>query len=306
MLRLPVGIGAKGFGQARLFHPSQHISEKWPNGHSKKRVLEVFLVGKGTHHVNQKDQLFYECRLPEIDRPSSTFSVATSKLKNPLQPPLKMKFLWWTVVDPHQNLERKRTMSLHESVADVAPNVGELSQEITELRHQEIEVDNDNEPAPENAQLITPATHTIGKWGTLTICPRMKYVNCHNTKGVWKQHSWPKLSEMMEISLFRISFPEKWVRDALIPETNKERSGGKLPWRSSMCIWDANSSWHALRGSLTKDCGGTQNRYHFGKDPPSGCRSTVLPMFHINTSAMRFTNKPSPSFLIGFMMCGRW
>ena len=44
--------------------------------------------------------------------------------------------------------------------------------------------------------------------------------------------------------------------------------GTALPWRSSMCIWDATSSWHALRESLTRYCGGPQNRYQLGKEPP--------------------------------------
>ena len=122
----------------------------------------------------------------------------------------------------HQDPERKRTTALRESVADVAPNVGGLSQEIAELRHRGIKVDEVNEPAPENSQLNAPATHTIGQWVTPTICRRRAYVNCHNTKGVRREHSWPKNSEMTELSLFRMAFPEKWVKGVLIPETNKE------------------------------------------------------------------------------------
>ena len=162
-----------------------------------------------------------------------------------------------TVVAAHQDPERERTIALRESVADVAPNVGGLSQEISELRHQGIEVDDDNDPEPDNAQPSVPSTQTIGQWVTPTICPRRADVNCHNTKGVWRQHSWPKISEMTEISIFRMEFTEKWVRGVLIPATNGD-----------------TFSWHFFRGSLTGDCGGPKNRYQFGKDPPSGCRST--------------------------------
>ena len=56
-----------------------------------------------------------------------------------------------TVVAAHQDPERKRTTALRESVADVAPNVGGLLQETSELRHQGIEVNDNNEPSPENA-----------------------------------------------------------------------------------------------------------------------------------------------------------
>ena len=130
-----------------------------------------------------------------------------------------------TVVDAHQDPECKRTMALRESFADVAPNVGRLSQEIAELRHQWIEVDDYNEPAPENARTIAPATQTIGQWVTPIIFPRRAYVNFHNTKGVWRQHCWPKNSDMTDLSLFMMVFSDKWVRDVLIPATIEEISG---------------------------------------------------------------------------------
>ena len=53
-------------------------------------------------------------------------------------------------------------------------------------------------------------------------------MNFRNTKGVWKQHSWPKIPEMTELSLFRMAFTEQWVRDVLIPATNEEISGDNI------------------------------------------------------------------------------
>ena len=50
-------------------------------------------------------------------------------------------------------------------------------------------------------------------------------VKCRNTKGVRRLHSWPKISEMMEISVFGVVLPEQWVRDVLILETNEEIAG---------------------------------------------------------------------------------
>ena len=65
------------------------------------------------------------------------------------------------------------------SVHNVAPNIGGvLSEEIAELRQQGIEVEDDNEPAPENAQ---PTPHTTvpvaGSWVTPTTCQRRAYPN---------------------------------------------------------------------------------------------------------------------------------
>ena len=66
------------------------------------------------------------------------------------------------VVAAPQDPERERTTALHESVTDVAPNFnGEILQEIAELCHQGIEVDDENDPAPENAQ---PSASTPYHW----------------------------------------------------------------------------------------------------------------------------------------------
>ena len=141
--------------------------------------------------------------------PSSTFAAVTSRLKNPLQPPFKDEMVVRKVVAASQNPERERTTVLRKSVVDVAPNVNiELLQEIAELRQQGIKVDDENDLAPENAQPSGPATQTIGQWVTPTIFPRRLY-------------SWPEISDMTELSLFSMAFPEKWARDVLIPATKR-------------------------------------------------------------------------------------
>ena len=60
------GIGAKGSGKTRFFHPSENIRAQWPNEHQKIRLADVLIVGKGMQKVNQQEQLCYECRIPEI------------------------------------------------------------------------------------------------------------------------------------------------------------------------------------------------------------------------------------------------
>ena len=182
--RLPVGIGANGSAQERFLHPSKHIRKKWSNEHRTKRVLEVLLVGKGTHQVNRKNQLFYECRIPKIDN-STAFHICCGKFKIEEYPStiFKDEIVVITVVADTQNLERERTTALCELVLDVAPNVnGGLSQEISGLLHQGIEVDDNNEPAHENARPSAPETQTIGQWVTPTICPRREAVNAITPK----------------------------------------------------------------------------------------------------------------------------
>ena len=163
---------------------------------------------------------------PKLTEPSSTFG--NFKIEEAPSITSEDEIVVVTVVAAHQYPEREQSTMLRDSVADVAPKVGGFSQEIAELRHQGIDVDDDNEPSPENAQPSVPETQTIGQWVTPTIFPRRADVNCHNTKGICRQHSWQKNSEMTQISLFRMAFPEKWLRDVFITETKKEISGDDI------------------------------------------------------------------------------
>ena len=86
-------------------------------------------------------------------------------------------------------------------------------------------MDDNNDTDPNNVRPSAPETQTIGKWVTPTICPRRADVKCRNTKDIWRLHSWPNKSEMTELSLFRIAFPEQWVRGVFIPATNEKISG---------------------------------------------------------------------------------
>ena len=61
------GIGATGSAKARFFHPSKNIRDRWLNQHTSMRLRDVVLVGKGTHRVNRKEQLCYECHILDID-----------------------------------------------------------------------------------------------------------------------------------------------------------------------------------------------------------------------------------------------
>ena len=77
-----------------------------------------------------------------------------------------------------QDPDFERTTTLRELLADVALNINRgLPQEIAELRHQGIKVDDNNGPSPKNDHPSAPATHTISQWVTQTILHRRADVN---------------------------------------------------------------------------------------------------------------------------------
>jgi hypothetical protein len=53
-----------------------------------------------------------------------------------------------------------------------------------------------------------------------TMCPR-RITNITNTKGKFNSHCCENIAEMNELALFRMCFPEQFVIDVIIPETNK-------------------------------------------------------------------------------------
>ena len=159
-VKVPWRHRRQGICPSKILPPQPKIREKWLNNHRTKRVFEVLLVVKGTRRVNCKDKLCYQCRIPKIDN-GTVFHIycANFKIEGAPSSTFEDEIIVRTVVADPQYPERERTTALRESVADVAPNVnGRPSQEISELHHQGIEVNDENEPARENAQPSAPAT----------------------------------------------------------------------------------------------------------------------------------------------------
>ena len=150
------GVGAKGSAKARFFHPGEAIRKRWPNQHQTIRVSEALVVGKGVHRVNRKDQMCYECCLPEIDD-NTIFHIVCSNFKVEVEgaTPFENKLAVTAPVTRTnaQDGERARVLALRAAGEDVLPNIdGAHALEIAEMRQQGIKVDANNEPASENSE----------------------------------------------------------------------------------------------------------------------------------------------------------
>ena len=172
---LPGGIRAVGSAMARFFHPSQKIRDQWPND-DKRRLTDVLVTGEATRAVRHKQQLCYLVCIPEIDD-GTEFYIVKRNLKIVQAPPTPFasEEPQAAAVPPVPDNTRER-----QSSNNVTSNIeGGLSraatrEEIEELRRQGITVDDDNEPAPENAQPPVPQGPDAppGNWEKPTYCPR--------------------------------------------------------------------------------------------------------------------------------------
>ena len=82
------GIGDLGSAQARFFHPSTKIREKWPNYHKLLRLERVVVTGKEMFRISRRDQLGYKCGIADIDD-RSEFHICANNFRvdqDPVQP----------------------------------------------------------------------------------------------------------------------------------------------------------------------------------------------------------------------------
>ena len=219
---LPAGIGALGAAKARFFHPSEKIRAKWPND-NKRQLTNVLVIGEGKRIVNRREQWCYIVRIPEIDD-GSEFHIVKFNFSVTVAPAVPF------TGEQHRGPRGRRHQRPAAAVAtevdplrladrDVVPNVGEGGVDVDDLRRQGIEVDYDNEPAPENAE-PTAMNPGNGRFEKPTVCPR-RMANINNSKGKFNSHRWEVIAEMNELDLFRMCFPEQFVIEVIIPQTNQ-------------------------------------------------------------------------------------
>ena len=134
------------------FTPSEQIRAQWPNKHQKIQLADVLLVGKGMHKVNRREQLCYECRIPEIEN-GVVFHITCKNFRVDTDGATPFDDEVVVLAPQETGPVTVATAGDRLSVHDVAPNIhGVLAEEIADLRQQGVEVDDDNKPVPENSQ----------------------------------------------------------------------------------------------------------------------------------------------------------
>ncbi len=119
------------------------------------------------------------------------------------------------------------TLEIRAATTNVRPNFEGGANDVTELRAQGIEVEDDNEPVIENAGPPPAGPALVGTCIKPAICAR-RSLNATNSAGSWEGKSWTQIADMDEFSLFCLAFPERYFIDVIILETNKQLPGDNL------------------------------------------------------------------------------
>ena len=107
---------------------------------------------------------------------------------------------------------------------NVVPNVfggTGLHEEIEQLRAEGIEVDNDNEPLPEDAEPAPADPDGMRYEYTIpTFCPRRANNSILDSPWRWTNTCWDEVAEKSELDLFSLCLPDEFVVKVILPTTN--------------------------------------------------------------------------------------
>ncbi len=226
------GIGAQGSCIARFLHPSAVIREKLPND-LKTRIQGFTIVGRGEKLIRKKARKCYLVTKSE-QFPETTFHVAESNFKVEAPAPNGAVFDeegTEVIEQPSTEEARVRTEEAQGvlTVADFRTGASLSSENVALIRNQDVQVDDDNEPVPENIPTETGGSSTgqIDRsiypdgWGHDGICPRQ--AGGHPRRGPSFKNVGPEaLQTMSHASLFYLLMPCDYIKEVLIPETNKK------------------------------------------------------------------------------------
>ena len=214
----PGGIGAVGGAASRMFHPGATIRQHFP-GDLRHRIEGAVVTGEGMRPVRHKMKLCYLVSIPGI--PDREFYIIKRNFKINVAPEV-----------PFDSERRQRAPARPAVVGredddrvglrDVIPNVFGGAEELEALRAEGIEVDDDNEPLPEDAVPAPPDPEgTLYNYEQPTFCPR-RVNRIPNDEGRWRDARWDELAAKSEFHLFRMCMPEQFIRDVVLPATNEK------------------------------------------------------------------------------------
>ena len=94
-----------------------------------------------------------------------------------------------------------------------------------DLRSQEIYAKSFNKPAPENIPVPKntplPQLEEENSWRLEGIIFQRQSNNLHNTNPAFKNYSCEEVMKMTKLGMFLILLPFEYLKEILIPETNK-------------------------------------------------------------------------------------
>ena len=219
---IPAGIGAIGKAKMNAVHPSALLTAKYGTAFERDYFDGLRIERADRGKVSNRGRVVDRYHVTHPDFPEVEFMVCRRNFTVVVAPDHPFE-----VAPPPQQEpgEQQEELALRQSSTDGAstlpiPPVGRRlsSSEIAELRARGLTVDDDDEPDELNA--AEPPPPPVGNWITPTFCRRASQGHV-KVRGKWVNATWDSVKEMDELELFLLCFPINYIKDVVLPETNK-------------------------------------------------------------------------------------
>jgi Transposase IS4 len=220
--RLRNGIGAKVSVYKKFLHPRKEICAKYPNANKGEVLNELIVVGQEEKTVNKRRQMCVVMRHVDFDDGQLLYTV--SRYCKVEQEGATEHFFNDTIQDDPEGGGEVAAVVGEEEPVEV-PQI--FNEDLSNFRAQGFEVDDDNEPAPENIphedDNIEDCTYYA--WNHVTLDERRKSgvrdVNPSLVNADATLHT--------NLGYFIHFFPVKFIKTTVIPATNAALSD-PLTW----------------------------------------------------------------------------
>ena len=222
------GVGAVVWAYTKYIHPFREVRSFYPNMTDKCKMIDLLVIGREVRRVQKKDQLvvlFRHDHFPNMTIYSVKRWIHITKEGDPAH------FFDVNAVtsapDPEESIE---DVPGSDEIPDRVFHSGNNSEDIAHIRSLGLDVDDDNEPAPENIPDEDPLPELNQTWGWDGIDHRA-VGNHMNVKPVLT-HRLGELprdpSQEAIASLFMTLFPTAYLENTILKATNKNLDAGVL------------------------------------------------------------------------------
>lgn len=219
------GVGAICSVLTSRLHPSAVLRGKYPHGPpdgKSHRTINLYLVRQQEIVVTRKKQLCYVIRSDDFKRDDNTFIELHAVRSNVRVEREGAAEYFFEPVTQEEAIEEnafKESEAAGAEVPEVVQNYHD-DDNVAVLIRNDIDIDDDNEPAPENEPTINDTMNECiyDEWGFTGLCNRRKE-RVENNKPKLK-HLGRDVSIGLE-QLFERLFPNEFLKDVIIKQSNK-------------------------------------------------------------------------------------
>ena len=230
-----LGVGASCTVLSRYMHPAKTVSEKYPNRVHSHKMENLLVLRKEKKVVNRVERDVVVFRHDDFENVELHAVVRWAKVTS--EGPAEKFF-------DNDRLDRPPQKDVDDLV-DSGGNGGEKipdhvfrlhgqAEDIAFIRGLGFEVDDDNDPAPENIP-VRDQEGDRGEEGVATaeawegVCPR-KALNVQNPNPSLRGVSEETIGALSYASMFLICLPVSYIKETVLEETNKNLEGEPLTW----------------------------------------------------------------------------